>query len=96
MVHPVYDEETLKRATEAHFQKNWDEILKINLSMLEKHPDDEFLIWHIADTHLKLGNTEKAIEFAEKIKESRVHKDDIMLRAAQFAQPNPDDELESE
>ncbi|MEA3343627.1 MAG: hypothetical protein U9Q92_05660 [archaeon] len=96
MVHPIYDAETLKRATEAHFQKNWGEILKINLSMLEKHPDDEFLIWHIADNYLKLGNTEKALEFAEKIKESAAHKDDIMLRAAQVAQPNSDEELESE
>ncbi len=95
MVHPIYDAETLKKATEAHFQKDWDTMLNINLSMLEKHPDNEFLLWHIADTYIKLGNTEKAVEFAEKIKGSTIHRDDIMLKASQMTQSDTEDNAES-
>lgn len=85
-MHLIYDSETLKKATEAYFQKDWGTMLEINLSMLDQHPDNEFLIWHIADTYIKLGNVEKAIEFAQRIKGSVEHKEDIMLRAA-YAMP---------
>ncbi len=92
MVHPIYDAETLKKATDAYFQKDWDTMLEINLSMLDAHPDDEFLLWHIADTYVKLGDVSKAVEFAGRIKGSAVHRDDIMLRASQMAQPEVEDE----
>lgn len=92
MVHPIYDTVMLKKATDAYFQKDWGAMLEINLSMLEKRPDDEFLLWHIADTYVRLGNASKAVEFAGKIKESAVHREDIMLRASQMVQPEVEDE----
>lgn len=90
-MYPEYDERTLKRATQAHTAKDWKALLEINLSMLEAHPGNEFLLWHIADTYLKLGDTDNAVEFAEKIKESTAHKDDIMTRAMYLVQPKMDD-----
>ena len=92
MVHSIYDSETLKKATNAYFQKDWAAMLEINLSMLDAHPNDEFLLWHIADNYVKLGDASKAVEFAGRIKESVVHRDDIMLRVSQMAQPEVEDE----
>ncbi|MFH1126823.1 MAG: hypothetical protein ABIG84_06125 [archaeon] len=88
-MHPIYDPKTLKKATEAYFQEDWNEMLKINLSMLDERPGDEFLLWHIADTYIKLGNVGKAVEFAEMIKESDVHRDDIMIKAAHLLPAEP-------
>ena len=87
MVHPIYDTEMLKKATEAYSQEDWGAMLEINLSMLEKRPDDEFLLWHIADNYVKLGDVSKAVEFAGKIKDSVIHRDDIMLKASQITKP---------
>ncbi len=60
--------------------------------MLDEHPNDGFLLWHIADNYVKLGDVSKAVEFAGRIKDSVVHRDDIMLRVSQMAQPEVEDE----
>ncbi len=90
-MYPEYDDKTLKIAARAHAVKDWKALLDINLSMLEAHPGNEFLLWHIADTYLKLGDIDNAVEFAEKIKDSTAHKDDIMTRAMYLVQPKMDD-----